>query len=150
MELLLAEIFMQFAPQQYWDRQTIPTPIGAQMRPRIQPSNLTILDNLQPAGNNSSTHFSMAENSPSTDVLPQRTHDGDQSILNHHHTSDDLPTDMVTHPPTDKTHQPDFLPHTAPTVGTTTKFLRCLAGNICPHPDCSFPHRNNPGRLTRH
>ena len=31
MELLLAQFFMQFAPQQYWDRQTIPTPSESQI-----------------------------------------------------------------------------------------------------------------------
>ena len=31
-----------------------------------------------------------------------------------------------------------------------TRFSRCPMGNICPHSDCTFLHRNNLGRLTRH
>ena len=35
LELFIAEIFMEFAPQQYWDAQQIATPTGARMRPQL-------------------------------------------------------------------------------------------------------------------
>ena len=42
------------------------------------------------------------------------------------------------------------LPITDSPASTRTRFSRCPPGHICPHQNCLFPHRNNPGRLTRH
>jgi len=66
LELLLAEIFMDFAPQQYWDRQQIPTPAGARMRPQL--SRVT---GATPAGGNQQPPSSTDDRTPSCDTSPR-------------------------------------------------------------------------------
>ena len=46
LELFLAEIFMEFAPQQYWNAQQIATPTGARMRPQILPHTGNVLESV--------------------------------------------------------------------------------------------------------
>ena len=138
MELFLAEIFMQFAPQHSWDRQTIPTPSGAQMRPPIRLNHHQQILETQPAGNNHQANPSMLQNSPTYDA--QRSHGQQDPVGNPHYASQHSPTVRNTNPPTGEALQPAPLLHSDSPGNSRTTFPRCPTGHICPHTDCTFPH----------
>ena len=142
-ELFLTEMSVQFAPQQYWDRQTISTPTGAQMRHHIRPNNHEQLLHTQLADNSHQADPSTLQNSPTYDT--HRTHGQQDPVTDPQHASQGTTTQNLT-PPMSEALQSDPLPNT----DTRTRFSRCPTCHICPHTNCTFPHRNNPGRLTRH
>ena len=57
--------------------------------------------------------------------------------------SADMEIDNALHPhPQEMTTDPPF--------GIRMRFAQCPPGLTCPHAECTFPHRDNPIRLTRH
>jgi len=146
MELLLAEIFMQFAPQQYWDMQQIPRPAGARLRNRLT---------ITPQPNPPPTVGPVSSTTPLTST-PDDPTSYDAQVLRAVNVppSQDMDTDptgngTATLPLRDDAPQQPTQT-VPPTPGPRTRFPRCPPGDICPHHGCTYPHHNNPGRLTRH
>ena len=78
----------------------------------------------------------MDHQSPSYDAQPFSQSNRTPTVQNNQHVQSEAPH--------------SDLPITDSPASTRTRFSRCPPGHICPHQNCSFPHRNNPGRLTRH
>ena len=149
MELFLAEVFMQFAPQQYWDRQQIPTPAGARMRPSVSP-----VTELTSVGGNPQPTPSTVHQIPSSDAQLMHMHLNRNSTVQNNQTAPHVHMHpMDTHQTrSEELQQPGTQPFSSTPLSSSIRirFTACPTGEICPSAGCSFPHHNNIGRLTRH
>ena len=126
MELLLAEIFMQFAPQQYWDMQQIPRPAGARLRNRLT---------ITPQPNPPPTVGPVSSTTPLTST-PDDPTSYDTQVLRAVPPSQDMDTDPTGNGTTPRPLQDDAPQQPTqtgqPTPGPRTRFPRCPPGDICP------------------